>query len=183
MPLVILGHPNYAKSLANKTIIETLRSSNLDIEVRHIHEMYPDYRIDVCAEQAALLKHHAIIFQYPLYWYNMPAILKQWFDAVFEYQFAYGAKGNKLKDKLFIPSFTVGAPEKEYCAVGQHHFRIGELCKNLEQTAYYAQMQYIDPFYFHNTSVNAGYTEQSIQAEAVRQASRLLQFLQNLPSA
>ena len=183
MPLVILGHPNYSKSLANKAVVDALSSSDLDIEVRNIYAMYPDYQIDAKAEQAALLKHHAVVFQYPLYWYNMPAILKQWFDTVFEYQFAYGSQGDKLKNKLFIPSFTVGAPEEEYGALGEHHFRVDELCKNLEQTAYYAKMQYIDPFYFHGTSIHAGYTEDAVRANAAQQASRLIQRLQNRPSA
>lgn len=177
MALIILAHPHYETSLANKALINTLLSRKPDIEVRDIHKLYPDYRINAQAEQAALLQHQAVIFQYPLYWYNMPAILKQWFDTVFEYRFAYGSEGDKLKDKLFIPSFTVGAPENGYCALGEHHFRVQEFCKNLEQTAYYAQMRYVDPFYFHGTSTNAGYTEAEISAKSARQAERLLDLL------
>lgn len=51
------------------------------------------------AEQEALLRHDTIILQYPMFWFNMPAILKLWFDEVFTYQFAYGSQGDKLKDK------------------------------------------------------------------------------------
>ncbi|WP_367866253.1 NAD(P)H-dependent oxidoreductase [Pedobacter sp. WC2423] len=140
MALIILAHPDFGKSVANKAIIEALQNSNLNTEIRNICNLYPDYKIDVKAEQDALLRHQTIIFQYPIYWYNMPAILKLWFDTVFEYQFAYGSKGDKLKDKTFVPSFTVGAPESEYTTLGSHHFRVLEFCKNLEQTAYYAQM-------------------------------------------
>jgi putative NADPH-quinone reductase len=174
MALIILGHPNFGKSLANKTIIEELQNSDLNIEIRDIHDLYPDYKIDVKAEQDALLRHHTIIFQYPIYWYNMPAILKLWFDSVFEYQFAYGSKGNKLKDKNFVPSFTVGAPENEYTTLGNHHFRVYEFCKSLEQTAYYAQMKYVDPIYFHGTSLEAGYTIDDVKKKAKEQAKRLI---------
>ena len=140
MALIILAHPNFGKSLANKTVIEELQNSNLDVEVRNIHDLYSDYKIDVKAEQEALLRHETIVFQYPFYWYNMPAILKQWFDVVFEYQFAYGSQGNKLKDKNFVPSFTVGSSESSYNVLGFQHFRVYEFCKNLEQTALFAQM-------------------------------------------
>lgn len=177
MTLLILGHPNIENSLANKTIIEELENSGLEIETRNLSKLYPDYNINAEAEQDALVRHQNIVFQYPLYWYNMPAILKHWFDVVFTYQFAYGSKGNQLKGKNFIPSFTVGAPESEYHTLGEHHFRIYEFCKNLEQTAYYTQMNYAEPFYFHGTSVNAGYTEEDIKQKAREQGKKLVEKL------
>ena len=110
----------------------------------------------------------------------MPAILKNWFDVVFEYQFAYGSRGDKLKNKNFLPSFTVGAPEDGYRTLGEHHFRVYEFCKNLEQTAYYAQMKYLDPIYFHGTSLAAGYTKQDIISKAKHHAKRLIETLRAL---
>lgn len=177
MALLILGHPDIEKSIANKTIIEKLKDSSLNLEIRNLSKLYPDFNINVQAEQEALLKHQTIIFQYPLYWYNTPAILKHWFDLVFEYQFAYGSQGDKLKGKYFIPSFTVGATESEYHTLGEHHFRVHEFCKNMEQTAYYAQMKYVDPFYFHGTSVNSGYTKEDIKRKATEQAERLIKLM------
>lgn len=177
MALIILGHPDFEKSLANKTIIEVLKNSNLDIEIRNIYDLYPDYNIDIKAEQEVILRHQTIVFQYPVYWYNMPAILKHWFDTVLEYGFAYGKTGDKLKGKNFVPSFTVGAPETEYKTLGEHHFRVYEFCKNMEQTAYYTQMNYFEPFYFHGTSVNAGYTKEDIISKAKNQAQKLIQLL------
>jgi hypothetical protein len=43
----------------------------------------------------------------------------------------------------------------------------------LEQTAYYAQMKYIDPIYFHGTSLVAGYTIDDVKNKAKEQAKRL----------
>lgn len=180
MTLIILAHPNFEKSFANKTIIEEVKSSNPEISIRDISNLYPDYKIDTKAEQQILMEHKNIVFQYPFYWYNMPAILKHWFDVVFEYQFAYGSKGDKLKSKNFIPSFTVGAPEKGYKTLAEHHFRINEFCKNLEQTAYYTQMNYIDPIYFHGTSLSAGYTEEDIIEKAKNHAKKLITVLNDL---
>jgi putative NADPH-quinone reductase len=180
MALIILAHPNFEKSLANKAIIEEVKKSDLNVTVRDISSLYPDYKIDVKAEQKVLLEHETIVFQYPFYWYNMPAILKHWFDVVFEYQFAYGSKGDKLKNKNFVPSFTVGAPEREYHTLGEHHFRVLEFCKNLEQTAYYAQMNYIEPVYFHGTSLAAGYTKMEVEGKARDHAHKLISHLKAL---
>ena len=47
-------------------------------------------RDEVAAEQAKLLWADAVIFQFPLWWYTMPAILKGWIDRVYAYGFAYG---------------------------------------------------------------------------------------------
>ena len=180
MALIILGHPNYKNSFANKTVIEELQKWDLTIEIRNIHHLYPDYKIDIKAEQEALLKHQTIVFQYPFYWYNMPAILKLWFDEVFAYQFAYGSQGDKLKGKNFVPSFTVGSSENSYNVLGFQHFRVYEFCKNLEQTALFAQMNYIDPIYFHGASLVAGYTETDIKNNAKEHARKLIKRLAEL---
>ena len=177
MALLILAHPNFNKSIANKTIVERLQKSNLDIEIRNLHALYPDFSIDVQAEQDALLRHNTVVFQYPFYWYNMPAILKQWFDYVFVHQFAYGSQGDKLKGKNVVPSFTVGAFEDQYRTLEKHHFRVLEFCKNMEQTAYFAQMNYIDPVYFHGTSGVSGYGEYEIKDRAERHAEKLISLL------
>ncbi|WP_116047824.1 NAD(P)H-dependent oxidoreductase [Amycolatopsis palatopharyngis] len=45
---------------------------------------------DVRVEQDKLVRADAVIVQFPLWWYGMPAILKGWFDRVFVKGFAYG---------------------------------------------------------------------------------------------
>ena len=179
MALVILAHPDFQHSVANRSVVACLQNSGLNIEIRDIAALYPDYRINAAAEQQALLRHETVVFQYPLYWYNMPAILKQYFDSVLTYGFAYGTGGDRLKGKNFVPSITVGAPERDYRADGEAHFRVLELCKPLEQTAYYTQMRYIDPFYFHGTSPTL-YGKEEIVRRAEKNAGRLVALLRCL---
>ncbi|WP_214511943.1 NAD(P)H-dependent oxidoreductase [Pseudomonas brassicacearum] len=45
---------------------------------------------DIQAEQAKLRWADAVIFQFPLWWFSMPAILKGWIERVYAYGFAYG---------------------------------------------------------------------------------------------
>lgn len=181
MALIVVGHPDMAHSLANKAVIEALAQSDIAVEVRALGELYPNYQIDASAEQAALLRHQSIIFQYPVYWYNMPALLKLWFDTVFDYDFAFGPNGSKLQGKYFIPSLTFGGPEADYTALGKHHFRITDFCKSLEQTAYYSEMQYIEPFALFGASpANADYSAAGIAAKADSIASALIAKLKTL---
>jgi len=180
MALIILAHPNFDKSLANKAIIEELQNSSLDLEIRNLHRLYPDYKIDVKAEQEALLRHETVVFQCPFYWLNVPALLKLWFDEVFAYQFAYGSQGDKLKGKNFVPSFTVGAGEEQYLITGKHHRRIYEFCKNIEQTAYYAQMNYTDPICLYGSS---GGTENEIKSMGREHARKVITCLKALAVA
>jgi len=45
---------------------------------------------DIALEQEKLLWADAVILQFPLWWFSMPAILKGWVDRVYAYGFAYG---------------------------------------------------------------------------------------------
>lgn len=45
---------------------------------------------DITAEQEKLRWADAVIFQFPLWWFSMPAIMKGWFDRVYANGFAYG---------------------------------------------------------------------------------------------
>ena len=110
--LLVLCHPNYKESFANKIIVEKLKTLIPDIEIDNLHELYPDEKIDVKAEQEKLLRNDFVIFQFPMYWHNRPHFLSRWFEDVYEHGFAYGSKGHKLKDKKVIVSMTLGNTEK-----------------------------------------------------------------------
>lgn len=45
---------------------------------------------DIAREQEKLLWADAVILQFPLWWFSMPAILKGWVERVYAYGFAYG---------------------------------------------------------------------------------------------
>lgn len=47
-------------------------------------------RADIADEQEKLRWADAVILQFPLWWFSMPAILKGWIDRVYAYGFAYG---------------------------------------------------------------------------------------------
>jgi NAD(P)H dehydrogenase (quinone) len=82
---------------------------------------------DIEQEQQKLLAADAVILQFPLWWFGMPAILKGWIDRVYAYGLAYGFKdaGNRyrygeggLKGRRALLSVTVGGPAVDYAPRG-----------------------------------------------------------------
>ncbi|MBD0402757.1 NAD(P)H-dependent oxidoreductase [Flammeovirga sp. EKP202] len=183
--LMIVAHPNLDNSIANKYISSSIQDKVKEIEVREIFKLYPDYKIDIEAEHEALLKADTVIFQYPFYWYNMPAILKLWFDEVFSFNFAYGPEGDKLKGKNFLLSFTVGGPSDAYSPLGYNHFRIEDFLKPMEQSAYMAQMNYLDPIYVHGMVYVPGVynTQEIVEQRAEKQLKSIVETLNALSNA
>lgn len=175
MALLILAHPYYAQSIANKAIVEELVKTYPDLEVRDIFQLYPDYQIDVSAEQEALLRHDTIILQYPMFWFNMPAILKLWFDEVFTYQFAYGSQGDKLKDKKVIISMTVG--QKEADMVNDRENLIDSFLKAVQYSIQYTQMQLSATYLLYDVSPLSGNPESKIKLEAIKHGHKVLKHL------
>jgi NAD(P)H dehydrogenase (quinone) len=82
---------------------------------------------DIAAEQQKVLAADAVIFQFPLWWFGMPAIMKGWLDRVWAYGLAYGYRnaGNQyrygdgaFKGKRAMLAVTVGGPARDYSPRG-----------------------------------------------------------------
>jgi len=148
---MILAHPSIEKSIGNKIISDNFSKEN-NTEVRHLDLLYPDFNIDVKSEQEALLNVDTIIFQFPLFWYNVPAILKQWIDTVFEYGFAFGTEST-LNSKNIIVSFTIGSPIKDY-----PDEVIQKICFPLQGLAKYCNLNYVGELFCNDIN---GYSEEA----------------------
>ncbi|NTS78033.1 NAD(P)H-dependent oxidoreductase [Catenovulum sp. SM1970] len=180
--LVISGHPNLAKSNTNQIILQTIANRVNDVEIRKLDQLYPDYQIDVAAEQLALLAADIIVLQFPFYWYSVPALLKKWIDDVFSYDFAYGNKGDKLHNKDLILSFTIGGPKESYDPLGYNHFPIAQLIQPLQQTAYLTGMVFHPPVYSHGMVYIPGvYNELAdLQNKALKHSESLIHAIDAL---
>lgn len=98
--LVVSGHQDFNQSVCNALILQELETHFGDnISVRRLSDLYPDYKIDVKAEQEALVQADIVLLQYPTFWFNTPAIIKKWLDDVWLYGFAYGEGGTNCTVK------------------------------------------------------------------------------------
>lgn len=143
--LLLFAHPSLRRSEINKPMFEAA-SKMEGVTAIDLYAKYPTFQIDIDAEQQLLLAHDIIIFQFPLYWYSTPSLLKEWQDLVLEYGFAYGEGAMALKDKLFMCALTAGGPKDAYQQDGYNHFTIAELLRPLEQMASLTNMTYLPPF-------------------------------------
>jgi len=170
--LMILAHPNMERSIANKIIAEETGKLE-NVEIRDIANLYPDFKIDVETEQKALLNADRIILQYPIYWYNMPPILKQWFDQVLTYGFAYGENAYNLEGKELMASVTTGGPEEGYAG----GVLDSKILFPIEGTAGFCKMKYLPPVVLHGIMVMPGMDTEPFVELAKNQANKLIQTI------
>lgn len=125
--------------------------SNGLITVHDLYERYPDFNIDVKAEQELLLRHEVIIWQHPFYWYSIPPLLKQWIDLVLEFGWAYGPGGEALQGKYLFNAISTGGREEVYQEQGRNRFTIRQFLAPIDQTVTLCRMKYLPPFVIHGT--------------------------------
>lgn len=112
--LIILVHPDIQNSFINKSVVEKLKEQHGDnIEIHDLYKEFPDFKIAIRKEQDLVDQFDKVIFQFPVYWYSSPALLKEWFDKVFTTDWAY-ENGNMLKDKKIGLAISFGAVKSEF---------------------------------------------------------------------
>jgi len=79
---------------------------------------------DIVAEQKKLEAADLVIFQFPLQWFGVPAILKGWFERVLigEFAYSYAAMYDKgpFQKKKTVLSVTTGGSGSMYSLQGIH---------------------------------------------------------------
>ena len=146
--LILFCHPALETSRANRTLAEAVRDFEA-VTFHDIYEEYPDFQIDIEREQELINSHQRIVWQHPFYWYSTPALMKEWFDVVLQYGWAYGKGGRALHGKRVKSVVTTGASEDAYGPAGHNRFTMAELLRPLEQTAVMCGMTWLDPLVFH----------------------------------
>jgi putative NADPH-quinone reductase/uncharacterized protein (DUF1330 family) len=178
--IVIFAHPDVDNSsIGNKIIRDELKNVE-GLEVRELYKLYPDFKIDVQAEQDALRTADLIVLQFPFFWYSTPALLKEWIDVVLTYGFAFGSTGKALRGKELLLSFTIGGAAESYRPEGYNTYPIDEFIKPLEQTANLCEMTFLQDYVYTHGMANIPGLEYPREATiklAKDHAERLLTLL------
>jgi len=172
--LLLAAHPDLAQSHVTHTMLDAARAcAKAQIEVRDIYRIYPDYAIDVPAEQQALEQARLIVLLHPLHWYGMPGLQKLWIDEVLRFGWAYGPGGQALRGKdLWLVTSTGGSAES-YSASGHHGHSIDTFLLPYERTAYLCGMRFLPPLVLHSAH---RVSDAALEEHALVFARRLLDY-------
>ena len=145
---VLAAHPHWRDSRVNRRMLAAARAVP-GVEVNDLYGSYPDYAINVEAEQARLAKASLVVLMHPIQWYSMPALQKLWLDDVLAYGWAYGPGGNALQGKDLWLVATTGSPEASYHPQNYHRYFFDAFLPPYEQTAALCGMRFLPPLVFH----------------------------------
>ncbi|WNR43068.1 NAD(P)H-dependent oxidoreductase [Paenibacillus roseipurpureus] len=143
--LVIVTHPNIENSRINKAWMQALQNEST-VTIHQLYNAYPDFKIDVAKEQELLMEHDRIVLQFPFYWYSSPSLLKEWFDVVLSYGWAYGEGGDKLRGKELGLAVSTFGPEQSYQHSGYNRYTMEELLKPFQATSNLIGTKFMTPY-------------------------------------
>lgn len=143
--LVLFAHADPGRSHANRAMLGAAHALE-GVTVVDLYAEYPRFEIDIATEQQRLVEHDVVVLQFPVFWYSVPALLKEWQDVVLEYGFAYGEGGDRLAGKRLLVACSAGGSEEAYSTDGKNRFPLRTLLTPLEQTANLCRMDYLPPF-------------------------------------
>lgn len=150
--LLLAAHPDLAHSHISQQLLQAAGAASHGpghLQTRDLYALYPDYAIDVAAEQRALEQARLVIWLHPLHWYGMPALLKLWIDEVFAFGWAYGPGGQALQGKdLWLLSST-GSAAEAYGPAGHNGHALDEFLLPQAQTARLCGMRWLPPLVLH----------------------------------
>ena len=169
--LVILAHPQLEHSRANRALADAARAA--DVEVRDLYACYPDYLVDVAAEQAALAGVDLLVWLHPIHWYGMPPLMKLWLDEVFGFGWAYGPGGQALQGADLWLATSTGGLEESYRSDGHNRYFFDAFLPPYDQTAALTGMRFLPPLVLHGAHRSS---DDEIAAHAALFADRLRSY-------
>ena len=146
--LVLAAHPNWRESRVNRQLLSVAYRIGR-VSAHDLYGAYPDYDIDVGAEQARLAAATLIVLLHPIQWYSMPALQKLWLDEVLQYGWAYGPVGDALRGKDLWLAATTGGSEHSYQPQGYNRHSFDAFLPAYEQTAALCGMRFLPPLLLH----------------------------------
>ncbi|MGI9355331.1 MAG: NAD(P)H-dependent oxidoreductase [Rhizobiaceae bacterium] len=156
--LIYYAHPGHRASGVNRPMAEAAESID-GITFVDLYLNYPRHDVNVAAEQERLLTTDIVLFQFPVFWYSTPSIIKDWQDLVLQHGFAYGSGGDRLAGKHMMLAVTAAGPQEAYARDGFQHYPLRTFLTPLEQTARLCQMNFPAPYVLFS-SLKAPETDQ-----------------------
>ena len=131
--MVVISHPTIQTSSSQQFFLATLKGEET-VTVRHLDEVWSEAKphFTRVIEEKALVESGAqrLILQFPMYWYQAPAVMKEWIDTVM----SKSAPLRKQIKELGIV-VTLGVKEEAFRAGCKEQFTISELMRPFQALA------------------------------------------------
>ncbi len=170
--VVLCAHPQLEHSRVTRALAQAAGRLG-PVQVRDLYALYPDYLIDVAAEQAALADASLVVWLHPLHWYGMTPMLKLWADEVLAFGWAYGPGGSALRGKDLWLAVSSGGSAAAYRPDGINRYFFDAFLPPYEQTAQLVGMRFLPPLVLHGAHRAS---QADIQAHAQMFAARLASY-------
>ena len=171
--LVLAAHPQLEHSRVNRRLMQAAAGAAATVQVRDLYALYPDYLIDIDAEQALLASARLVVWQHPIQWYSMPALMKLWVDEVLAFGWAYGPGGTALRGKDLWLVATTGGQKDSYHPDSYNRYFFDAFLPPYEQTAALCGLRFLPPSMLHGAHKAA---EAEIAAHARTYVERLRSY-------
>lgn len=148
--IVYYAHPGQKHSNVNRLMYAEAKKVD-GISLVDLYAEYPRFEIDVDREQKRLLANDVILFQFPLFWYSTPSLVKEWLDLVLELGFAYGVGGNALNNKRMVLAVSAAGSAEAYTTSGYQRYPLRTFLTPLECTAGLCGMRYTPPYVLYES--------------------------------
>ena len=140
--LIIFAHTFWKDSKVNRALLEKLKD-NKNVNIHNLSVIYPDGKINSVKSEVVLLKEaDNIIFQFPLFWFSMPSLLKEWQDFVLS-DILHGSDNKILENKTFKIITTAGGEKSFYDTLD---FKIEEILSPINISFKHLGLKIKEPF-------------------------------------
>lgn len=152
--LIIVGHPAGVNSTTQQFLYQTSQaytSADVLILADEISDM--THSIDGDRYRDQLAQYDRLIFQFPMYWYQAPSLLKFWMDEVFQDWQSNPGWAQKMQGKEFGVVITADVAATRFHPGEDVGVTIDQLLSPYQALATYYRMEYLAPFAIHRFSM------------------------------
>ncbi len=165
--LVIVDHPFYDQSVVNRRWLDEVRKYPDEFLVHNLQSSYPRSSIDSALEHSIIDNNGSIVFQFPLFWFNSPPMLKLWCDTVLTPGWAY-AGGKHLTGRKIALAVTCGGVEEQYHKDSKFGYTLEELLNSYICTIKHCHAEYAGLFSFYGAKPVKGDLDINVVAQSAR---------------
>jgi len=151
--LIIVAHPQLAESSTQQFL-----RRGAELVAATWHPLTQNFTI--AAEQSQLQAAQRIIWQFPLYWYSAPAMLKAWQDQVLTSKFAIQQQALAGKELGLV--VTTNTPARDYQSGAAEQFTFAELLRPYQALADKSGLHWLPPFIVHQFSYQTDIQQQQL---------------------